>query len=192
MRPVLGTAMVLAAVVSGCSDRQAPGAGSTTLLGLGRDADSTAIVAWDIDVNPAGAGLPPGRGTHDQGAVIFQAKCAACHGAHGEGMHPAYPALVGTEPRDFSFDDDPKKVKTIGNYWPYATTLFDYLRRTMPQTAPGSLQPDELYALCAFLLAENNVIPRDAVMNATTLPRVQMPARDRFVLDDRRDGPTFR
>lgn len=192
MRPVLGTAMVLAAVVSGCSDRQAPGAGSTTLLGLGRDADSTAIVAWDIDVNPAGAGLPPGRGTHDQGAVIFQAKCAACHGAHGEGMHPAYPALVGTEPRDFSFDDDPKKVKTIGNYWPYATTLFDYLRRTMPQTAPGSLQPDELYALCAFLLAENSVIPRDAVMNATTLPRVQMPARDRFVLDDRRDGPTFR
>jgi len=184
--------MVLAAVVSGCSDRQAPGAGSTTLLGLGRDADSTAIAAWDIDVNPAGAGLPPGRGTHDEGAVIFQAKCAACHGARGEGMHPAYPALVGTEPRDFSFDDDPKKVKTIGNYWPYATTLFDYLRRTMPQTAPGSLQPDELYALCAFLLAENNVIPRDAVMNATTLPRVHMPARDRFVLDDRTDGPTFR
>lgn len=192
MRPALGVVMALAAVASGCGDGRAPSATASSPLGLGRAADSAEIAAWDIDVNPTGAALPPGRGTHDEGAVIFQAKCASCHGAHGEGMHPAYPALIGTEPRDFSFDDDAKKVKTVGNYWPYATTLFDYLRRTMPQTAPGSLQPDELYALSAFLLAENDVIPKDAVMDATTLPKVRMPARERFVPDDRTGGPTFR
>lgn len=107
-------------------------------------------------------------------------------------MHPAYPALVGVEPRDFSFDDDPKIAKTIGNYWPYATTLFDYMQRTMPLTAPGSLQPNELYALVAFLLAENQVIPRDAVMDAASLPAVRMPSRDRFVPDTRTGGSSFR
>jgi cytochrome c len=83
-------------------------------------------------------------------------------------------------------------VKTIGNYWPYSTTVYDYVHRAMPFNAPGSLTPNETYALVAWLLAENEVIPRDAVMNAQTLPKVQMPARSHFVLDDRRGGQPFR
>jgi cytochrome c len=136
-------------------------------------------------VNPTGAGLPPGSGTYAQGSAVFAQKCASCHGAKGEGIAPA-PALVGREPRDgFPFGKNPKFVKTVGNYWPYATTLFDYVRRAMPQSQPGSLTPDELYAVAAFILAENEIIPKEAVLNPTTLPAVRMPARDRFVLDDR-------
>jgi cytochrome c len=99
---------------------------------------------------------------------------------------------VGKEPADFSFDDDFKKAHTIGNYWPYATTLYDYINRAMPLTAPGSLTPPEIYAVVAYLLAANGVIAEDAVMNAMTLPQVKMPARDRFVADDRAGGATFR
>ncbi|HET7458987.1 MAG TPA: c-type cytochrome [Gemmatimonadaceae bacterium] len=159
---------------------------------IGRPATPEEIRAWDIDVNPDGKGLPPGRGTYAVGAEIFARKCASCHGPRGEGMGP-YPRLVGREPRDgFPFGQDLKYVKTIGNYWPYATTVYDYVHRAMPLTAPGSLQPDEVYSLTAFLLAENEIIGRDAVMDANTLPRVRMPARSHFVVDDRKGGPGFR
>lgn len=159
---------------------------------IGRRPTDDEIRAWDIDVNPEGKGLPPGHGTYAAGAAIFAQKCAACHGPHGEGMGP-YPRLIGREPRDsFPFGRDLKYVKTIGNYWPYATTVYDYIHRAMPLTAPGSLRPDELYSLTAFLLAENDVIGRDAVMDAQTLPRVRMPARGHFVVDDRRGGAGFR
>ncbi|HEX5632142.1 MAG TPA: cytochrome c [Gemmatimonadales bacterium] len=167
-------------------------AGMPATFGLGRRATEADIRPWDIDVNPTGATLPKGRGTYAAGQALFAAQCASCHGAKGEGMHPAYPRLVGAEPRDFSFADDPAKARTIGNYWPYATTLFDYLNRAMPLTAPGSLTPDQVYALVAYLLAENEVIGRDAVMDATTLPAVKMPGRDHFVPDDRTGGPAFR
>jgi cytochrome c len=169
-------------------------------FGVGRPATDAEIAAWDIDVSPGGEGLPQGSGTPAQGAVVYAAKCAACHGASGEGQVgtppkgvPAAPKLVGRDPRDgFPFGQDPKLVKTVGNYWPYATTLFDYVRRTMPLAAPGSLANSEVYAVVAFLLAENEVIEKSAVMDSVTLPAVKMPARERFVVDDRKGGAGFR
>lgn len=160
--------------------------------GLGTPATPATLTRVDIDVNPAGAGLPPGEGTAEKGAAVYAAKCASCHGPGGEGQG-TYPRLIGTDPRaGFPFATDAKIPKTIGNYWPYATTLYDYVHRAMPLSAPGSLQPPEVYSLVAYLLRENHVIPGNAVMNATTLPRVQMPARSHFVLDDRKGGQPFR
>lgn len=163
---------------------------------MGRAASAAEIAAWDIDANAEGAGLPPGRGTHTDGAPIYAQKCASCHGPAGEGMGSgiaAYPKLIGREPREgFPFGQDFKIVRTVGNYWPYATTVYDYIYRAMPLNAPGSLGPNEVYSLTAFLLAENEIIAKNAVIDAKTLPAVRMPARERFVRDDRRGGPTFR
>lgn len=160
--------------------------------GIGHPADSARLALLNVDVDTAGHGLPAGSGTAAQGATIYVQKCAACHGAAGEGQ-ATYPKLVGREPRaGFPFATDFKIPKTVGNYWPYATTVYDYVRRAMPFTAPGSLTPDETYAVVAYLLAENQVIPPEAVMNAQTLPAVRMPARDRFVNDDRHGGREFR
>lgn len=159
---------------------------------IGRPATRAEIRAWDIDVNAAGRGLPAGHGSYAVGAALFAQKCAACHGAHGEGV-AIYPRLIGAEPRvGFPFGQDPKYVKTIGNYWPYATTLYDYINRAMPLTAPGSLASDQVYSLVAFLLAENGVIERNATMDARSLPRVHMPARERFIVDNRTGGHGFR
>ncbi len=160
--------------------------------GVGRLATATEIAAWDIDVNAKGEGLPSGEGTVAQGAVVYAKSCASCHGAAGEGITPN-PRLVGRIPGDsFPFATDLKAVKTIGNYWPYATTLFDYIRRAMPQNALGTLTSNETYAVIAFLLHENAIVPTDAVMNATSLPAVQMPSRNRFVMDDRQGGARFK
>ena len=159
---------------------------------LGRAATKSEVASWDLDVNPLGKGLPPGSGTHAQGAVVYARKCALCHGLRGEGMGTgaaAYPKIIGREPRQgFPFWRDLAHVKTVGNYWPYSTTVYDYLRRAMPLNAPGSLTPAELYSLTAFLLAENEIIGKEQVMNARSLPAVRMPARDRFVRDDRKDA----
>ena len=161
-------------------------------FGIGRVASDSEIAAWDVDVSPNGVGLPQGSGTPAQGAAVYVAKCASCHGASGEGT-PVGPKLVGREPADsFRFGRDPGLVKTVGNYWPYASTLFDYVRRTMPLTAPGSLVNSEVYAVVAYLLAENGVIEDSAVMDSVTLPAVRMPARERFVPDDRKGGAGFR
>lgn len=174
-----------------CSvERQADG--NVHVAGIGRAATPAEIRAWDVDVNPTGSNLPPGSGSYPAGAAVFMQKCAACHGVRGEGIGP-YPRLIGRDPRTgFPFGQDPSYVKTVGNYWPYATTVFDYVRRAMPLTQPGSLHDDEVYAVVDYLLAENGIIGRDAVMNAQTLPRVQMPARGKFVRDDRTGGRTFR
>ncbi|HEU4994556.1 MAG TPA: cytochrome c [Gemmatimonadaceae bacterium] len=158
---------------------------------IGHRATSAEVRAWNIDVNPSGDGLPRGSGSYQQGAQVFAQKCASCHGPHGEGT-TGNPKLVGREPRDFSFAKDPKIVKTVGNYWPYATTLYDYINRAMPFDKPGSMTPDEMYGVIAFILAENEIIDRNQVMNARTLPQVRMPSRDRFVPDDRAGGSTFR
>ena len=185
--------------IAGCSPagdgtpdtRASAAAAAPSAYALGKPIDSAALKKIDIDVDPSGASLPAGSGNATRGLVVYAAKCAMCHGAKGEGMpadrtHGAYPRIVGREPREgFPFGRDPKLVKTVGNYWPYATTVYDYVHRAMPLTAPGTLTPDETYAVVAWLLAENEIIPRDAEMNAKTLPAVKMPAAGRFVADDR-------
>lgn len=151
--------------------------------GLGKLATEADIKAWDIDIAPNGVGLPHGRGTVQQGATLYAAKCAACHGQTGtEGPKDR---LVGGQG---SLDtEDP--IKTIGSYWPYATTLYDYIFRAMPFTAPQSLTPEEVYSLVAWLLHQNGIIEKDAVMDARTLPTIRMPNRDGFISDLRSDGP---
>jgi len=162
------------------------------MFGIGTEPSAARLASVNVDANAAGVGLPEGEGTYASGAVLYLQKCAVCHGAKGEGAG-TFPRLIGIEhQRDFAFADDPRYAKTIGNYWPYATTLYDYVHRTMPYSAPGSLQPNQVYSLVAFLLAENAIVPRTAVMNRETLPRVEMPARKRFVADDRNGGPEFK
>lgn len=159
---------------------------------LGRPAPAERIAEWDIDVGPAGAEFPPGQGTVADGKALYAGKCAACHGADAIGG-PGFlgPRLVATEPLD-GFEKDWHLPKAIGNWWPYATTLFDYTRRAMPQTAPGSLTADETYALVAFLLAENRAVPADFVADADSIRGVKMPTRVRFVPDDRETTNQFR
>jgi cytochrome c len=174
-----------------------PAAAPPARFGVGRLATRAEVAAWDRDVDTTGRGLPAGSGGYDAGARVYAARCAACHGARGEGQG-AFPRLVQAPTLDsvtrdsFPFVRDAKLPKTVGNYWPYATTLYDYVRHAMPYDRPGSLTPDEVYAVVAYLLAENGVVARTAVMDARTLPRVAMPARRHFVPDDRKGGPELR
>ena len=157
-------------------------------LGIGRTATADEIRALDIDVMPDGTGLPEGRGTVAEGQATYAAKCASCHGQVGEGK--PFDQLVGRDAGGkFDFATNPKLVKTIGNYWPYATTLFDYTARTMPFAQPGTLSANEVYGLVAYLLSLNKIVAADAVMDQHSLPKVVMPARDRFVRDNRAGGP---
>ncbi len=154
-----------------------------TNYGLGRTATEAEINKWNIDVSPSGEGLPPGQGTVKHGAQVYAKTCAGCHGPTGvEG--PMVPLVGG---RGTLATAEP--VKTVGSYWPEATTLYDYIYRTMPYTAPQSLTPDEVYSLVAWLLFRNGIIREDAVMDARTLPAVQMPNRLGFVPDPRPDVP---
>lgn len=174
----------------GIADEGAAAAPAT--YGLGRAATTAEVAAMNTDVSPSGEGLPPGRGDAIRGAALYEAQCASCHGAKGEGVNPN-PPLVGREPREgFPFGTDPTLVRTIGNYWPEATTLFDYIRRTMPLTAPGSLMDDEVYSLTAHLLVANEILPAGSVLDSAALVAVRMPARDRFVPDNRRGGREVR
>ena len=153
---------------------------------LGRTATAAQVAAIDIDVSPNGAGLPTGRGTPEQGAAIYASACASCHGANGEGKPPAYPQLVGGPKTTFDFANNPQIPRTIGNYWPYATTLYDYIHRAMPLTAPGSLTAGQTYAVTAYLLNREGLVPAGTPLDAKALVAVQMPARSHFVADDRR------
>lgn len=161
-------------------------------LGIGRVATAAELAKIDVDVRADGRGLPAGSGTPATGAKIYAARCIACHGKNGEGIKQGTlqlgPKLIGRNPGDaFDFNQSTQKEanKTIGNYWPYATTLFDYIRRAMPQDRPGSLTNDEVYALTAYLLERNQIVQPSAVIDATSLPKVVMPSRDKFVRDDR-------
>lgn len=148
---------------------------------LGHPATARDIQLWNIDVSPDGQGLPPGQGTVKQGAQIFATKCAGCHGPTGrEGPNDV---LVGGH----GSLQTAKPLKTIGSYWPYATTLYDYLRRAMPFNAPQSLTPDEIYALVAWLLQQNGIVSEDAILDAHSLPRIDMPNRNGFIPDPRPD-----
>ena len=153
---------------------------------LGHAVSTAQVAAVDIDVAPSGAGLPAGSGTAAQGAPLYATNCASCHGANGEGKPPAYPQLIGGPKGTFDFASDFKIPRTVGNYWPYATTLFDYIRRAMPLAAPGSLTPDQTYAVTAYLLSREGIIPDGTSLDAKSLAAIQMPARSHFVADDRR------
>lgn len=160
-------------------------------FGLGRAATPEEIKAIDIDVMPDGRGLPAGQGTVAEGAKIYSAKCQSCHGANGAGASADRLVDRNSGP-NWNFATDPKLVKTVGNYWPYATTLFDYTQRAMPFMQPGTLTPNETYSLVAYILALNKIVPDDAVMDQTSLPKVVMPAKNRFVMDNRKGGPVVK
>jgi len=143
---------------------------------LGKPISQADLAAWDISIGPEGVGLPPGSGTVKQGEAVFMMKCQGCHGAKGAGQ--PNDRLVGGQG---SLPGDKPAIKTVGSYWPYATTMFDYVRRAMPFAESKSLTGDELYSVVAYVLNLNGIIPDDAVMNAETLPKVVMPNRDGFV-----------
>ncbi|AMW06070.1 c-type cytochrome [Gemmatimonas phototrophica] len=185
-RAHLGIVVLVIGACSTPSDRADP------TYGLGKTPNVAQLAAMDRDVDPRGRGLPAGEGTVSQGAVVYAAQCASCHGARGEGRAPS-PALVGRTPAaGHVFALDNKAPRTIGNYWPYATTVFDYVQRAMPQSTPGTLTAAETYSVVAYLLNENGIIAPDAVMNAQTLPAVVMPAARFFVRDNRTGGRLFR
>jgi len=145
--------------------------------GLGKPISQSDLKAWNIFILPDGTNLPPGSGTAAQGAKLFEDKCALCHGQGAKGgvanMLIGNPSLT---------KDGIASNKTIANFWGQSTTLFDYIRRAMPWPAPRILSDDEVYALCAYLLAGNKLIPEDEPMNAQTLPKVKMPNRDNFII----------
>ena len=176
----------------GCAAPAAPPTGAVhgppARYGLGQPASLEAIAAWDRDVRPDGQGLPEGRGTAVEGRVIYAAQCRSCHGEAGR--DGPFDRLVGrTADDEFPFGLDPSVPRTIGNYWPWATTVFDYTRRAMPLDRPGSMSDDEVYAVTAYLLFLNGLLGEDEVLDRGSLPGIAMPARGRFFEDDRRGGP---
>lgn len=196
---MIGLVLATAGCYGTCAKSDAPATTDTAAgfssipakhYGLGRAATPAEVAALNIDVGPDGEGLPAGSGTAALGADIYQKQCAMCHGPKGLGMPPAFPLIISRDPKaeGFKFASDPKLPKSIGNYWPDATTVFDYVRRSMPLLQPGSLTNDEVYALTAYLLAANEVIPMSATLDSASLMQVKMPYRDKFVVDDRRGG----
>lgn len=169
MRSALAAAVMCVAVA-----RAAVGAEPHAAPKLGVPITTDEAAKWDLSVFPGGKGLPEGKGTAADGKAIFANQCASCHGNAGRG---ATAEELVAEPQPLT---DPSASKAIGPYWPYATTLFDFIRRSMPAGAPGSLSANDVYAVTAYLLAANKVIAETDEMNATTLPAVKMPNRDGF------------
>jgi cytochrome c len=142
---------------------------------LGEELTAQRISATGFTVWPDGQGLPEGSGNAATGEKLYQTHCFACHGRNGEnGINDRLAGGHGTI-------DSPKPVKTVGSYWPHATTLFDYIRSAMPYQRPGMLSDDEVYSVTAYILHLNGIVARDTDINATSLPQVQMPNRDNFV-----------
>jgi mono/diheme cytochrome c family protein len=168
-------AALLLAVVPVTAQIQSPGAPSPPAPRLGQPLTPQEASGWDLTIFPDGEGLPQGRGTVPQGKAIFSRQCASCHGTGGRGA-TAEELAGGTHSLTSASPD-----KTIGLYWPHATTMFDFIRRAMPLNAPGSLSTDDVYALTAYLLHINSVVGENAEMNAETLPKVQMPNRNGFI-----------
>jgi cytochrome c len=150
-------------------------------FGIGRPATPQEIKGWDIDIGRDGSNLPLGSGSVARGRMVFAEQCAACHGEKGQGG--VGDRLVGGQGTLAT----PKPVRTVGSYWPYAPTLFDYIRRAMPQNAPQSLSNEDVYAVSAYILNLNGLVPADATLDAKTLAAVKMPNRNDFVPDPRPD-----
>jgi cytochrome c len=150
-------------------------ASSARAYDFGRSATPDEIALWDIDVLPDGKGLPKGSGTAEQGKSVYAGNCEACHGPNGQNGIKDH--LVGG--RGTLASEMP--IKTVGSFWPYATTLFDYIRRAMPYQAPGSLSVDETYAVVAYILNLNGVLSEGGQLDESSLPQIRMPNRDGFV-----------
>jgi S-disulfanyl-L-cysteine oxidoreductase SoxD len=172
---VAGIGLLAIAVTANPSHAQLP------TYGLGRAPTVEEVKAWDVTIPSDGAGLPPGSGTAALGEPIYATRCASCHGERGQ--NPKYDRLVGGQ--GTLKTDTP--VLTIGSFWPYATTLWSYIRRSQPVDEPGSLTPDQVYAVTAYLLHLNGIISESDVLDARTLPAIRMPNRDGFVPDPRPD-----
>jgi cytochrome c len=164
----LATLAALVALCGAAAAQQSPN--------LGKAISPEDLATWDISIGPDGAGLPPGSGTPQQGEAVFTMKCQACHNAKGAGQ--PNDRLVGGQG---TLAGDKPAVKTVGSYWPYATTLFDYIRRAMPFPQSKSLTNDEVYAVAAYILNLNGVIGENETLDAKTLPQVKMPNRDGFI-----------
>jgi len=153
-------------------------------VGIGRTATKAEIAGWDIDVRADGKGLPEGRGSVQDGQKIYAETCALCHGEKGEGK--LADRLVGGD----GTLDTTKPVRTVGSFWPYATTLFDYIRRAMPFNAPQSLSADQVYAVTTYVLHLNKIVPESTILDARSLAKVKMPNSDGFTSPDPRpDAP---
>ncbi|HEX6137833.1 MAG TPA: cytochrome c [Casimicrobiaceae bacterium] len=176
---VAGAALALVATAAFAADPKPPTYGFGTT-------PSPAELARFFSPQPDGRGLPPGSGSVLEGKSVYQQQCASCHGENLQGGGQGDRLIGG---RGSLVNDDPKKapVKTVESYWPYATTLFDYIKRAMPLTAPDSLTNDQVYALTAYILDQAKIVSENAIMNAETLPKVVMPNRDGFVPDRRPD-----
>ncbi|MDP4005626.1 c-type cytochrome [Methylobacterium sp. NEAU K] len=182
-----------AAALLGLAQLVTPAASQTaaeTRLGVGKPVTEVELGAY-FSIPPSGKGLPAGHGSAKEGAVVFQEHCAACHGEKLQGnMAPGIGAdrLIGG--RGSLASETP--IKTTESYWPYATTLFDYIKRAMPFSSPGSLTDDQVYAVVAYILSEGHVIKTDETIDATTLPKVRMPNRDGFIPDARPELSLYR
>jgi cytochrome c len=186
MRNITATICVLAACVAPALAQNAPPTAPTGKTsdagpyGLGTVPTRQQIAGWNIDASrPDGSGLPPGSGSVSQGKQVYEQTCVACHGADGSGPMDRLVGGKGTL-------DSKKPVRTVGSYWPYATTLWDYIDRAMPFNNPHSLSPDQVYAVAAYVLFLNHIVPQDATMDRDTLPKVKMPNQGDFIRPDPR------
>ena len=184
----LGLALISATTLaeSPRSTKPSPATPLPTRYGIGRPATAEEIAVRDISVSPSGAGLPAGSGTAAQGRPLYEQRCAGCHGLRGDGVGDDYPALAGGSGTLATSNP----IQTVGSYWPYATTVWDYIHRAMPYDTPGTLHPDEVYAITAYVLFLNGIVSEVAALDAHSLPAARMPNRDGFIRDPRPDVRT--
>jgi cytochrome c len=174
--------LVYGAVVLTAALAAMPAVAKVGEYGIGKPATPEEIAGWDIDIRPDGKGLPPGSGSVEDGEMLYEEKCASCHGSFGEGVG-RYPVLAGGE----GTLTDERPERTIGSYWPYASTVWDYIHRAMPFPQPQSLTDDEVYAITAYVLNLNDLVDDDFVLTQDNFASIEMPNKDGFFFDDRPD-----